>query len=140
MLKHYMAFAIVCSIAALAHAAGSKVVVPNAQDFNKQISSMNACYLSSKTDCNGVDMSQYYWSNDPNGYWKEVNQSLNSSNPWASNAVQTSTPTPAPAPTLTTTQTPTPTMTENQSQTYLPLLPPAQENTDAGSTGGFIIG
>lgn len=138
MLRQLLLCTLACFIASLSHAAGNKIVVPNTKDFNKQVSSMNACYLSSKTDCNGVDMSQYYWSNDPATYWKDVNKSLDSSNPWSSSGTtQASTPAPVPvvqnttpvsAPPLPVQESTGILMTNNDSQT-----PPAND-------GGFIIG
>ena len=75
MYRQILWLILLSSISALSHAA---IVVANTQNFNSRVSSMNSCYLSSKTDCNGVDMSSYYWSNDPKAYWEQVHQSLGS--------------------------------------------------------------
>ena len=137
MLRLLVAIIAVSTVIA---AQAGKVVIANAKDFNKQVSAMNACYLSSQTQCNGVDMSQYYWSSDPKAYWKSVNQNLDNSNPWASAKTN--------APSITPTKTVIPQETVPVTTSVAPLSPQestgiilsANNNDTAPNDNHFIIG
>lgn len=109
----------------------SAIVVPNTKDFNTQISSMNTCYLNAKTSCNGVDMSSYYWSDDPKAYWEQVNQSLGSA--------PANTPLQQPAPLPVPVAMSAPTLPVQENTGILISHNNQPQNTSANSSG-FIIG
>lgn len=48
------------------------IKVPDTDQFEKQVASINKCYLEQKTNCDGQDMSSLYWSDDPSSDYDSI--------------------------------------------------------------------
>ena len=46
------------------------------KEFNKKRSTKSKCFMEAKTDCDGIDMSGYYSSSNPQEYWKNAGDSF----------------------------------------------------------------
>jgi hypothetical protein len=127
------------------------LTLASADDFETQTAKMNQCYLTSTTDCDGTDMSDYYWSEDPDKYWESVNNSYNDSNTWSAPAPEVTAPLPSQPLQNTTYATPqaqTQPVYQYNTGTLLPedsptattgQQAPTKKGKDSSSQGSFII-
>lgn len=52
------------------------VKIIDTNQFNKNLTARRKCFMSGQTSCDGVDMSNYYLSDDPRNYWKNTGSSF----------------------------------------------------------------